>query len=123
MDILSWLWWVISSSLLLIWQLIWFLISGWVSTLLQILLLVAVIFFLKYGWQRAPIEIWNRGSAFAKFVWSWIRTREPQMSTPTKTIEKVRVVHVKNAGDVNVSTLLTISMLAGLVFLAQMLAS
>ena len=59
MDILGWLWWLASTLLTCILSLIWFLISGWVSTLLQVALLVIVIYFLKYGWQRAPAEIWS----------------------------------------------------------------
>jgi hypothetical protein len=35
---------------------VWFLISGWVSTILQIAILIAIIYFLKYGWQRARPE-------------------------------------------------------------------
>ena len=54
MDILGWLWWVASTLLAGIVSLIWFLISGWVSTLLQVALLVILIYFLKYGWKRAP---------------------------------------------------------------------
>ena len=42
MDVLAWLWWSIVTSLGLLWALIWFLISGWVSTLLQIALLIIV---------------------------------------------------------------------------------
>ena len=43
-----------------LWSLVWFLISGWVSTLLQIAVLIATIYFLKYGWQQAPAEILRR---------------------------------------------------------------
>ena len=76
MDILGWLWWLASTLLTGILSLIWFLISGWVSTLLQIALLVIVIYFLKYGWQRAPAEIWKRTRTFAGFFVRWIRARE-----------------------------------------------
>ena len=65
MDIVAWLGWAILAILGALWSIVWFLISGWVSTLLQIALLVAVIYFLKYGWQRAPAEIWRRTSSVA----------------------------------------------------------
>jgi len=40
-----WLWWIITTGLL---------IGGWISTLLQIIVLIGVVYVLKYGWQRAP---------------------------------------------------------------------
>jgi hypothetical protein len=127
MDILGWLWWVVVSVLGLLWWLLgllwavlWFLISGWVSTLLQIAILVAVIFFLKYGWQRAPAELWRRGSAFAHFSWKWLRARETDAGGAPRqlTRERIRVVRVKEFGDINVSTLMSLAMLAGLALLA-----
>ena len=36
-----------------VWTVLWFLIGGWVSTLLQIIVLIGVVYLLKYGWQRA----------------------------------------------------------------------
>jgi hypothetical protein len=66
MDVLGWLWWGLSGIITGLLSLVWFLISGWVSTLLQIGLLVAVVYFLKYGWQRAPSEIWRRSRSFCE---------------------------------------------------------
>ena len=103
MDILGWLWWVASTLLAGVLALVWFLISGWVSTLLQIALLVMVIYFLKYGWQRAPAEIWRRS-----------RARDADASG-REVVQTVRVVKVKEFGDVNISTLLSLLMLVGLV--------
>ena len=80
MDILAWLWWVASTLVTGMLSLIWFLISGWVSTLLQIAVLVIVIYFLKYGWQRAPAEIWKRTRTFADFFVRWIRAREEDVT-------------------------------------------
>lgn len=129
MDILGWLWWALVSVLGLLWWLlgllwmvVWFLISGWVSTLLQIAILVAVVFFLKYGWQRAPAELWRRGSAFARFSWKWVRARETDAGAAPREVlrERIRIVHVKEFGDVNISTLMSLAMLAGLALLAAM---
>jgi hypothetical protein len=118
MDILGWLWWVVSTLFTGVLSLIWFLISGWVSTLLQIALLVIVIYFLKYGWQRAPAEIWKRSRAFAGFFVSWIRARDAD-SSGREVVQTVRVVRVKEFGDVNISTLLSLLMLAGLILVAR----
>jgi hypothetical protein len=114
MDMLGWLWWLVSTLFTGILSLIWFLISGWVSTLLQIALLVLVIYFLKYGWQRAPSEIWRRSRSFAGFFVSWIRARDADASG-REVVQTVRVVKVKEFGDVNISTLLSLLMLAGLI--------
>ena len=64
MDIVAWLGWAVVTILGVLWSLVWFLISGWVSTLLQIAVLIATIYFLKYGWQRAPAEILRRTRSF-----------------------------------------------------------
>jgi hypothetical protein len=129
MDILGWLWWVLISVLGflwwllgLLWSVVWFLISGWVSTLLQIAILVAIIFFLKYGWQRAPAELWRRGSTFARFSWKWLSARESDAGAAPREVlrDRVRIVRVKEFGDVNVSTLMSLAMLAGLAVLATL---
>lgn len=126
MDIFGWLGWALLSILGLLWWLlgllwvvVWFLISGWVSTLLQVALLIAAIFFLKYGWQRAPAELWRRGSTVARFSWNWLRAREPQ-AVSREAREVVRLVRVKEVGDVNISTLLSLLMLLGLALLGTL---
>ena len=119
MDVLAWIWWLIVSALSLVWTLFWFLISGWVSTLLQIALLVGVVFYFKYGWQRAPVEIWKRATQAARFVLGWVRTREPATNEPRVEVrEVVRVVRIKERGDVNLSTMLSLAVLAGLALMA-----
>jgi hypothetical protein len=118
MDILIWIGWALLKVLGLIWSIVWFLISGWVSTLLQIAVLIGTVFFLKYGWQRAPGELWKRATSLGRFAWSWVRAREPLAAAPREVVrETVRVVRVKELGDVNVSTLLSIAVLAGLALL------
>ena len=79
MDILVWVWWLVSTLLWAVFALLWFLVSGWVSTLLQIGLLIAAVYFLKYGWQRAPAEIWRRSRTFGRFFLNWVRAREPEL--------------------------------------------
>jgi hypothetical protein len=120
MDVLAWLWWVTTKVLGIAWSLVWFLVGGWVSTLAQILVIVAVIFLYKYGWQRAPVEIWSRGVGFGRFVWAWVRQRDAGVGArerPERVREVVRVVRAKELGDVNLSTLLSLIMLGSGVLL------
>lgn len=118
MEVLGWLWWLITSGLSLVWSLAWFLVSGWVSTLLQIALLIIAVYYLKYGWRRAPAEIWKHTSAFGRFFFNWIRAREPSATPSVEVREVVRVVRTKEFGDINLSTALTLLMLIGLWSLA-----
>jgi hypothetical protein len=118
MDVVGWLWWLFSAIFTGMLSLIWFLISGWVSTLLQIGLVVVVIYFLKYGWQRAPAEIWRRSRSFARLFMSWLRGRDAPLGIG-EPMQSVRVVKVKEFGDINVSTLLSLLMLAGLVLVGN----
>jgi hypothetical protein len=123
MDIVAWILWALLGLLSFLWTLVWFLISGWVSTLLQIALLVAAVFFFKYGWQRAPAELWRRARSVGGLFWTWIRAREPRTvtaDTKVKVREVVRVVRVKEFGDVNISTLFSLLMLVGLVLAARL---
>lgn len=119
MDILAWLWWAVTSLLVLAWSLLWFLIGGWVSTLAQIAVLVAIVFFYKYGWQRAPAEIAARLSTLGRFVWGWLRQREPRTAgaSPIEVREVVRTVRVKEAGDINISSLLNVLVFLGVAVL------
>jgi hypothetical protein len=113
MDILSWLWWILLTVAGATLKLFWFLISGWVSTLFQIAVLVIAIYFLKYGWQRAPVELWRRTRTFGGFFWGWVRARETPVAAASPP-EAVRVVRHKEFGDINISTLLSLLLLFGL---------
>ena len=119
METAAWLWWIFATGVGAVWTVLWFLIGGWVSTLLQIIVLIGVVYLLKYGWQRAPSEIWRRTRSFGRFFWSWLRAREPQRSTDVEEREAVRVVRAKEFGDINISTLLSLLMLFGLALLTR----
>lgn len=120
MDIVIWIAWALFGVLGLVWTVVWFLISGWVSTLLQIAVLIATVFFLKYGWQRAPLELWKRTRSLAFFVWGWVRAREPQAGPAREVRDVVRIVRVKEPGDINISTLLSLLMVGGLALVATL---
>jgi hypothetical protein len=114
MEILSWAIWGVAAVLGFFWSLVWFLIAGWVSTLLQIAVLIGAIYFVKYGWQQAPAEIFRRTRSFGRFFWNWLRAREFQTTSDVPVREIVRVVRAKELGDINISTLLSLLMCIGL---------
>src|SRR3954467_8375067 len=119
MELLAWAWWILSTILTTVLALLWFLVSGWVSTLLQVALLVMVIYFLKYGWQRAPLEIWRRTRTFVRFFLNWIRARDaasPAMHGP----EILRPVRIKEFGDINLSTLLSLLLIVELLAVSHL---
>jgi hypothetical protein len=117
MDVLSWLWWLVSGVATALLSLVWFLISGWVSTILQISLLIMAIFSSMAG--SAPAEIWRRTRAFARFFINWIRAREPPLNV-SESGTTVRIVREEEFGDINISTVLSLLMLTGLLLLASM---
>ena len=47
MDIAAWALWALLGLLGILWAVVWFLISGWVSTLLQIALLAPALAYMK----------------------------------------------------------------------------
>ncbi|MCC7251523.1 hypothetical protein [Hyphomicrobium sp.] len=115
MEVLGWLASTLLSIAGLLLSLVWFLISGWVSTLLQITILVFAIYGIKYGWRRAPFEIWRRTGSFVRFFWNWIRAREPDPRPDVEVREVIREVRVREFGDINLSTAMSLMLLAGLV--------
>ena len=119
MDVLGWIWWVAKSLL----GLVWFLVGGWISTLLQIVVLALAVFVFKYGWRRGPLEMWRAGEGVRRFVWGWIKGvpgwRTAAAETGSARIE-VKTVRVKELGDVNLSTLMSLAMLAGLAVLPHL---
>ena len=120
MEIVSWIVWFLAALAGWMWSIAWLLLGGWVSTLLQILVIVFVVFALKYGWRRAPLEIVQRVRPVAGWLWRWATSREPRSGSayePARGIPEVRVIRVKAPGDVNLSSLLNVLMLAGLALL------
>ena len=89
-------------------------------------------YWLKYGWQRAPYEVWKRTRSFGWFFWSWIRGRDPNAEldrdgsgffitySEPRAHDEVRLVRRREFGDVNISTLLSIAVLGGLLLVAPL---
>ncbi len=118
MDLLGWLFSILLSAAGLVLSLVWFLVSGWVSTLLQIAVLIVAIYGIKYGWRRAPFEIWRKTQTFVRFFWNWIRAREPDTRSSAEVREVVREIRVREFGDINLSTAMSLATLIGLTLLA-----
>lgn len=131
MDVLGWLWWLLASFVGLVWSAVWFLLGGWVSTLAQITVIVLVVFGYKYGWRRAPIELMARMGNFSRFAWGWIRSgdgarpRMAEVSAEQRSSRRRsrRTTSRRQPGDIriNVSTCMTLLMLAGLWLVAATL--
>lgn len=111
--------WILST----LWSLIWLLIGGWVSTALQIIVLLLAYYAYRYGWRRAPLEAWRGVRAITRWGWNWLRGVEAMAGVPererVREVEVVREIRVKDFGDVNLSSLMNVSMLAGLLVLAM----
>ena len=120
MEIVSWIVWMLATLAGWIWSIAWLLLGGWVSTLLQVLVLVFIVFGFKYGWRRAPLEIALRVRPLAGWLWRWATSREPRSGRgydDAQGLPEIRVIRVKAPGDVNLSTLLNVMMLTGLALL------
>ncbi|MBS0241221.1 MAG: hypothetical protein JSS20_03530 [Proteobacteria bacterium] len=126
MDVLGWLWWLLSSLVSVLWSVAWFLLGGWVATLAQIAVIALIFLATKYGWRRAPQEFVSRATAFGRFVWAWIRSKEatfqPRRETTVSEGRSRVSVRRRQPGDVriNVSTTLTLMMLAGLALMTTL---
>ena len=77
-----------------------------------------MIYFLKYGWQRAPVE--DLGTHQLVWPLRLVRAQEPHTSRGAEVRDVVRVVSTKEFGDINVSALLSLLALVGLAFLAKL---
>ena len=121
-NILGWLWWGIVKVLGLAWSFAWFLLGGWVATLAQIAVIAFLIFGYKYGWRQAPQEVLARAGPAGRVLWGWVRARSSGSVPPRAAKSERRVASPagprhgrrKEAGDVNISTLLSVVALGGL---------
>ncbi len=126
MEILSWLWWLVVKIVGFAFGLVWFLLGGWVATLAQIAVIAFLIFGYKYGWRQALPELLSRagpaGRYFGGNLWSWMRARSPvplpqRAEKSERRVDRdpsARRLRRKEPGDVNLSTLLSVVALGGL---------
>ena len=122
MEALSWLWWLVAKLVSFVWAVVWFLLGGWVVTLAQLGVSAFLIFGYKYGWRQALPEMLTRAGPLGGYLWGWVRTRVPMpLPRPPGVSEKwprrvnsPRSGRVREPGDVNLSTLLSVTALAGI---------
>ena len=114
---LSILWWFVSA----LWGVVWLLIGGWVSAALQIVVLVLAVFAYRYGWREAPHRAWRGARALGRWGWTWLRGAEAMAGgePQVREVEVIREIRVKEFGDVNLSSLLNVALLLGLMLLAN----
>lgn len=117
--VLSVLWWIVTT----LWAVVWLLIGGWVSAALQIVVLVLAVFAYRYGWREAPYRAWRGAKAVGRWGWAWLRGAEAMAANEraeprVHEVEVIRTVRAKDFGDVNLSSLMNVSMLLGLALLA-----
>jgi hypothetical protein len=122
MDVLAWIWWLVSSFVGFTLALIWFLLGGWVVTLVQIGVVALLVMGWRYGWQRAPQELAMRVAWAGRWAWAMIRRRPRPARQPEETrLRRRRALARRRApGDINLSTLLNLALLLGLWLLAQL---
>ena len=117
--VLGILWWVLST----LWGIVWLLIGGWVSAALQIVVLVLAVFAYRYGWREAPYRAWRGARAIFRWGWTWLRGAEAmagiEAGERVREVQVVREIRVKEFGDVNLSSLMNVTMLAGLMLVAM----
>ena len=124
MDVLGWIGWLLLNLLGLAWSVAWFLLGGWVSTLAQVGVIVLLVFGYRYGWRRAPQEAMARVGGLGRFLWAWLRASDPGgpvgAAAPASRSPRTRAPARDQPGDVriNLSTTLSLLMLAGLWALA-----
>ncbi|MFN3743067.1 MAG: hypothetical protein ACK4TL_00030 [Hyphomicrobiaceae bacterium] len=114
MEIVSWVGWLPAALAGWAWSFAWLLVGGWVATLLQVLVIVFLVFTFKYGWRRAPLEMGLRVRPVAGWLWRWATARERPGFETTRGARDVGIDRAKMPGDVNLSSLLDVLMLAGL---------
>jgi hypothetical protein len=126
MDFLGWIGWLLWSLLALLWSLVWLLLGGWVSTALQILVVILAVYVYRYGWRRAPGEVVRQALAVGRFASGAMKAtealaqaetdRKREVSRAAKRTVASKPLTIRNRGDVtvNLSTLLSVAMLAGL---------
>ena len=122
MDILGWLWWIVTSLIGFVWTVVWFLIGGWVSTLAQIGVVVLLVFGYKYGWMKGPTEIARRLSTLSRYGNGWLRARDGGTGAPrAATASSNRRITGRPARRLrvaNLSTVLNCALIAGPILLA-----
>ena len=117
MDALGALWWLVANLVKVVFSLVWFLVSGWVSALAQIAVIIGVVYGVKYGWRRAPIEISLALRRVGQFLWSWIRARDRTALGKSDVRDVIREVRTSDFAEIHLSTLMSLAVIIGMIAL------
>lgn len=120
MEVIGWIAWLVGWLLSLVWSLVWLLLGGWVSTLAQVMAVLAGITIWRYGWRRAPAEMGRQIGQFVRFVRGWAGAPVAAGATERRreASERQQTIRYKEFGDINLSTLMTLVMVLALAALA-----
>lgn len=124
MDVLSWIGWLLWSLLALLWSVVWLLLGGWIATAAQIVVVLMAIFVYRYGWRRAPAELWRQARALWRFASGAMRATEAlaeadadrKRSRIRESAAALRATLPRQRGDVtiNLSTTMSITLMLAL---------
>jgi hypothetical protein len=119
-DFLSALWAVLSFLLGLIWSVVWFILSDLLSTLLWMLIVVWLLFSVRYrSFTTGGLALLRYGRYGAQFLWRWLRGKPaslPEAGVNVRTEIQYRR-HVP-FGHVSLSEQLNMALVASVLFLA-----
>jgi len=121
MEILSFLWTVLSFVLGLVWSFVWFILRDLLSTLLWVLIVAWLVLSVRYRSFTSGMAAMLRYGRYGLGVfWRWLRGRPPPLHGAPIIKEKIKVVKGKRAipfGYMSVSEQLNMLLVAALYFL------
>jgi len=121
MDILSYIWTVLSFLLSVIWTLVWFVLRDLISTMLWLLIVAWMLLSVRYrSFTGGTLALLRYGRWAANLFWRWLRgTPNPALPPPppkviTKEVIKVVGRRRKRFGTMNVSEQLNVLLLGAI---------
>ncbi|MBJ7535627.1 hypothetical protein JDN40_16080 [Rhodomicrobium vannielii ATCC 17100] len=122
MDILSYIWTVLSFFLSVVWTVVWFVLRDLISTVLWILIVAWMLLSVRYrSFTGGTLALLRYGRWAVNLFWRWLRgTPNPALPPPpqpkviTKEVIKVVGKRRKRFGTMNVSEQLNVLLLGAI---------